>query len=212
MAVSEVGAADSSVGHRGVTVETEGLSAAAEALFVARGFRQVFAEDVLRIDLTGNDGSGPEPEPVANFESGWVPGAEVVEWGTGVAERFHAVYGAAFRERPGFPDPSAEEWIEETAEEYGFRPDWSLLVTVPGIGDAGFVTAAAGWIVQVGVVPAARGAGLGAALIRESLRRAAVAGFGESWLCVNVDNPAGALYRRLGFQDRGRRARFQLRG
>ncbi|WP_430779968.1 GNAT family N-acetyltransferase [Actinoplanes sp. G11-F43] len=139
----------------------------------------------------------------------WAPGIEITEWAPGTGSRFHAVYAAAFRERPGFPDPPAAEWIEETAEEDDFRADWSLLATVPGIGDAGFVTATEGWIVQVGVVPAARGTGLGAALIRESLRRAAAAGFGESWLCVNADNPAANLYRRLGFQHRGRRARYR---
>ncbi|HWS37306.1 MAG TPA: GNAT family N-acetyltransferase, partial [Actinoplanes sp.] len=172
----------------------------AAELFEKRGFRQVFAEDVMCADLAALDLSG----------SGWADGAQIVEWAPEVAERFHAVYAAAFRERPGFPDPTAAEWIEDTADE-DFRADWSLLVTVPGIGDAGFVTAAEGWIVQVGVVPAARGTGLGAALIRESLRRAARAGSTESWLCVNLNNPAVALYRRLGFRERGRRARFQPR-
>lgn len=186
-------------GPVGVTLESEGLSVEAAALFESRGFRQVFAEDVMRIGL----GGGGPGEPV------WASGAEIVTWGAGVEKRFHAVYAAAFRERPGFPDPSAEEWIEETVEEDDFRADWSLLVSLPGLGDVGFVTATEGWIVQVGVVPAARGTGLGAALISESLRRAAAAGFDESWLCVNVDNPAAGLYRRLGFQERGRRARFR---
>ena len=31
----------------------------------------------------------------------------------------------------------------------------------------------------------------------------------EAWLNVNVDNPAAGLYRKLGFTDRGRRARFR---
>ena len=35
-----------------VTVETESLTSAQAELFAARGLRQVFAEDVMRIDLT----------------------------------------------------------------------------------------------------------------------------------------------------------------
>jgi ribosomal protein S18 acetylase RimI-like enzyme len=77
------------------------------------------------------------------------------------------------------------------------------------VGDAGFVTAAVGWIVQVGVVPGARRRGLARALVTEALRRMTAAGEPEAWLNVNVNNPgAAALYRRLGFADRGQRARY----
>jgi mycothiol synthase len=182
-----------------VTVETEGLSPDAEKLFESRGLRQFFAEDVMRIDLAGD----VPPEPV------WPAGAVVAEWSGETAERFFRVYAASFRERPGFPDPSAQEWIEETAEDDDFRPAWSLLATLPEIGDAGFVSVGDNWIQQVGVVPAARRTGLGGALIRESLRRMAGAGLREGWLCVNVDNAAASLYRRTGFQDMGRRARYR---
>jgi mycothiol synthase len=84
-----------------------------------------------------------------------------------------------------------------------------VLASVPGPGDAGFITATVGWIDQVGVAPDARGSGLGAALIGESLARMRADGATEAWLNVNVNNPASRLYRRLGFEDRGRRARFQ---
>jgi mycothiol synthase len=186
--------------HRGeaVTVETESLTAAQEELFGARGLRQVFAEDVMRIDLAAG-----VPETV------WPDGATLREWTAESAPRFFAVYTAAFRERPGFPGWSAAEWIGEMAEDDDFRPDWSVLAGLPGVGDAGFVTAAAGWIVQVGVVPAARGRGLGAALVCEALTRMRAAGAVEAWLDVNVDNPASRLYRRLGFRVMGRRARYR---
>jgi ribosomal protein S18 acetylase RimI-like enzyme len=129
-------------------------------------------------------------------------------WSAAAAPRFYAVYEAAFRERPGFPGWTAEEWIEGVDED-GFRPEWSVLATVPDLGGAGFVTAADGWIDQVGVVPAARGRGIGAALVMESLTRMRADGADHAWLNVNVDNPAARLYRRLGFQDRGVRARYQ---
>jgi mycothiol synthase len=182
-----------------VTVETEGLTAGAEALFASRGLRQVFAEDVMRIDL-----AGAVPEPA------WPDGTALTAWSDATAERFAAVYDAAFRDRPGFPGLSAAEWIADVAEDDDFRPDWSILATVPGVGDAGFVTAAVGWIVQVGVVPAARGRGLGAALVMESLGRRQPEGETEAWLDVNIDNPGAAgLYRRLGFATAGRRARYR---
>jgi mycothiol synthase len=181
-----------------VTVETESLTIAQEQLFAARGLRQVFAEDVMRIDLAA-------PVPAAQ----WPGGTALLAWTAERAPRFFVVYEAAFRERPGFPGWPAARWIDEVAGDEDFRPQWSVLATVPGRGDAGFVTGAVGWIVQVGVVPAARGTGLGAALVRESLRRMRSDGAAEAWLDVNVDNPARRLYRRLGFREMGRRARYQ---
>lgn len=181
-----------------VTVETESLTAEAEVLFAARGLRQVFAEDVMRIDLAQ-----------AVPDLGWPGGTTLAAWSDETAARFHGVYDAAFRERPGFPGWPAEQWIADTADDDEFRPDWSVLAAVPGLGDAGFVTAAVGWIVQVGVAPAARGRGIGAALVSEALRRMRADGAADAWLDVNVDNPAVRLYRRLGFEHRGRRARYQ---
>lgn len=182
-----------------VTVETESLAAGAEALFAARGLRQVFAEDVMRIDLTAG---APD--------RGWPEGTILTGWAEETAGRFHAVYDAAFRERPGFPGSTAEEWIADVVEDDEFRPSWSVLATVPGLGDAGFVTASVDWIVQVGVVPAARGRGIGGALVAEGLRRMRADGGTHAWLDVNVDNPAVRLYRELGFEHRGRRARYRF--
>ncbi|XVV14702.1 GNAT family N-acetyltransferase [Actinoplanes sp. CA-131856] len=180
-------------------MEIESLTDDAEALFASRGLRRIFAEDVMRIDL-----SGPPPEPA------WVDGATVVSWSSEVGRRFHAVYEAAFRERPGFPGVPAEEWITENEEDDDFLPGSSLLVSVPGVGDAGFVTAARDWIVQVGVVPAARRRGLGAALVSAALGRLRADGSDHAWLTVNLNNPgAAAVYRRLGFEHRGRRGRYR---
>lgn len=181
-----------------VVVETESWTPPAEALFACRGLRRFFAEDIMGIDVAGS-----LPRPV------WPASTTVVEWSDETAARFHAAYHAAFRERPGFPHLSAREWIDDTAEDEGFRADWSLLAHRAGVGDLGFVTAATGWIVQVGVVPAARRGGLGAALVIEALRRMRAGGVDRALLAVNVDNPAARLYRRLGFSSQGRRARFR---
>jgi ribosomal protein S18 acetylase RimI-like enzyme len=181
-----------------VMVETESLTAAQVELFAARGLAQVFAEDVMRIDLT-------QPVPAAV----WPEGTTLLDWSAETAPRFFAVYQAAFRERPGFPGVPAGEWIGDVAGDEEFRPGWSVLAAVPGLGDAGFVTGLVGWIDQVGVLPAARGRGLGAALVRESLGRMVADGAVEAWLNVNVDNAAAGLYRRLGFGVQGRRARYR---
>lgn len=182
-----------------VTVETESLTTSAAALFGSRGLRPVFAEDVLRIDLAG-----------FGTAAAWPSDAVVTTWSEAVAGRFFRVYEASFRDRPGFPGPDAAEWIAENEADDEFRPAWSLLAELPDAGDAGFVTAAVGWIVQVGVVPVGRRRGLGRALVTESLGRMAADGEIEAWLNVNVDNPGAAdLYRRIGFTDRGRRARYQ---
>jgi mycothiol synthase len=193
------GLAEGAAQDQPVTVETESVTAAAEALFAARGLEQVFAEDVMRIDLAAG-----VPDLV------WPAGSELTTWSAADAERFHRVYEAAFRERPGFPGWSADEWIADLAEDDEFRPQWSTLVAVPGLGDAGFVTAAVDWIVQVGVAPAARGRGIGGALVAEALRRMRADGGTQAWLNVNVDNPAVRLYGRLGFEHRGRRARYRF--
>jgi len=183
----------------GVTVETEALTGAGERLFATRGLRQVFAEDVMRFDLAG---SAPPEGPLP---AGLVPH----EWTSDLAIRFFAAYDAAFRDRPGFPGWPAERWVAWTAGDEEFRPQWSVLA-VGEDGDAGFVTCAEGWIVQVGVVPAWRGRGVGGALVAEALRRMRADGAKRALLDVNVDNPAARLYSRLGFTVLGRRAKFQI--
>jgi mycothiol synthase len=192
------GADGVAAGPATVIVETESLTETAEALFASRGLRQYFAEDVMRIDPA----AAPPPR--------WPAGIGLTGWSGSTASRFYAVFEAAFRDRPGFPGTPADEWITETEEDDEFLPDWSLLATVPGLGDAGFVIGLAGWIAQVGVLPEARRRGIGAALVCESLSRMAADGAAEAWLDVNVDNPgAAALYRRLGFTHAGRRARYR---
>jgi mycothiol synthase len=182
-----------------VTVETEALTEGARELFTRRGLRQTFAEDVRRFDLVA------APPPAIALPDG----VRVARWSAEVAGRFFAAYEAAFRDRPGFPGWPARQWIDWTSGDEEFRPEWSLLATDPRAGDVGFVTCAEGWIVQVGVRPDQRGRRLGAGLVAEALRRMRAGGRAEALLDVNVDNPAGALYERLGFAVIGRRARFE---
>ena len=64
-------------------------------------------------------------------------------------------------------------------------------------------------ILTIAVEPAARGKGVGRALLAENLRQAASAGARTMFLEVDQDNaPALALYRRLGFVKAGERTGY----
>jgi mycothiol synthase len=185
-------------GQREIQAESESLSDGAHALYESRGLAQVLAEDVMQLAV-----GVPLPAPQA-------PGAlTLTEWGAAAPARFYAVYAEAFRDRPGFPGWSQQRWIDWISDEEDFRPEWSLLASLGG-SDVGFIAGdVTGWITQLGVVPAARGQGIGALLLTEAIRLMRSAGEATITLNVNVDNPrAAALYRRLGFARTGRRARY----
>jgi mycothiol synthase len=182
-----------------VRVETESLCSGADALYRSRGLTCVFAEDIMTCPL--------DDEPA---EAVTEPDVVCTEWTASVAERFFAVYEAAFRDRPGFPGWPAAEWISWISDDNDFRADWTLLASVAG-ADVGFLAGGEdGWIVQVGVVPAARRQGVASTLLIEILRRMRADGRTRAVLNVNVNNPGAiAAYQRLGFRCTGRRARYE---
>ncbi len=178
-------------------VVLETTSADTEPFLHRLGLVRTFAEHVMRHDLV----------EVPRIRR--PPGLRALPWDATTASLFHAAYRASFAERPGFPDPSLEEWVHDVADEPGFRPTRSRVVVDDTGRPAGFVTLTDDWVDQVGVVPAWRGRGLGAHLVARSLRTLHKAGCDAVWLTVNVDNPAHALYLRLGFADAGVRARYE---
>ena len=176
---------------------TAGLSEDAERLYARHGFSQTFGEDVLRRNLRN-------PLPQAAFP----PGITLVTWSPMLATAFFSTYQAAFRERPGFPNWSEEQWIAWETGDDVFRPDMSLLARLEG-QPIGFILCELGWISQVGVRPELRKRGIGSALVVEAMRRFQTAGCPFAWLCVNINNPtAASVYRGLGFDVAGRRARY----
>jgi mycothiol synthase len=179
--------------------DTEMLTDGAHALYLSKGLSRVFAEEVMRLPASVQ-------APAAAAPGG---GLVLSEWGQADPARFHAVYTASFGERPGFPAEPLARWTEWVTDDEDFRPEWALLATLDG-ADAGFVIGdAGGWIAKLGVLPAARGRGLGAYLMVEAIRRMRAGGETVIMLNVNVNNPnAIALYRRLGFTRTGRRARY----
>jgi mycothiol synthase len=180
-----------------LTLHNDALTPRAERLYARFGFQQVFGEDVMRYPLAVAQ-LPALPSTSYSFEP----------WSDATKQAFFEVYQASFRERPGFPDPSAEEWIEEN-EEDGLRREVSLLAK-DGDQAVGFLSCADNWIVQVGVLPAWRGRAIAYQLILRALQGLQEAGETEVWLDVNLNNPhAAQLYRRMGFELAGRRARYR---
>ncbi|MEU7862178.1 GNAT family N-acetyltransferase [Nonomuraea sp. NPDC049141] len=180
-----------------VRLETESLTPQAHALFVSRGFRQTFAEDVYRRDLT-------LPLPAVPFP----PELEIEEWSQDTEGSFYEAYAASFADRPGFPGWSREEWVDWLVDDE-FLPECSLVARGAG-GAAGFVACAEGFLIQVGAVPGWRRRGLARALAAAALDRMRTRGATEVFLDVNVNNPASAaLFQDLGFEVIARRARYE---
>ncbi|WP_051549298.1 GNAT family N-acetyltransferase [Nocardioides sp. URHA0032] len=179
-------------GSAPLTVTCENVNPAAERLYARFGLERFFAEQVMRHPL------GSVPDVAAPEGVTLVPVADASR-----ADLF-AAYAGAFSDRPGFPDPTEEEWLEELDGD----PEWRRDVSAVALGEhgepVGFVNVLGTWVDQVGVVPAWRGRGLGAHLVVRAL-----AGLdGEAWLSVNLDNPAGDLYASLGFERYGVRGRW----
>ena len=186
-------------GHAPLTVATETLSERAERLYARFGLAEVFAEDVMRHDLSDVP-DVPTPEGITL---------------TPVSAADHTLlfeaYARSFADRPGFTLPIAAEWLDEFMEDPDYRADLSLLATDVD-QPVGFVNVLGTWVDQVGVVPPYRGRRLGAHLVAHVLGALAGEGADGCWLTVNVDNPADQLYRSLGFQVVGRRARYATAG
>jgi GNAT superfamily N-acetyltransferase len=186
-------------GHAPLTVATETLSERAERLYARFGLDEVFAEDVMRHDLSDVP-DVPAPEGISL---------------TPVSAADHTLlfeaYARSFEDRPGFTLPIAAEWLDELIADPDYRADLSLLAT-DADQPAGFVNVLGTWVDQVGVVPPYRGRRLGAHLVAHVLAALAAEGADGCWLTVNVDNPADQLYRSLGFRVVGRRARYATAG
>jgi mycothiol synthase len=184
-----------------LVITNESLGEDAHRLYEKWGFEQIMAEEMRVSDLT-------LPFPSINLPDGMTR----VAWSPETVLQFFQAYQDSFRDRPGFPHLSAQEWINSNLESEGFRPGLSILAQFSGI-PVGFLTAEVfsglAWISQVGVAPAWRGKGLAKALIVETLQHFREEGFKEVALHVNVNNPQAInLYSQLGFVYRLKRARY----
>ncbi len=107
----------------------------------------------------------------------------------------------------------AERWgAEAFATQLGLPGVFGLILPNAGLALAR-VAADEAEILTIGVVPAARRAGRGGALLRAAEARAAAAGARGMFLEVASDNEAArALYARAGYATVGRRPRYYPNG
>lgn len=179
-----------------LVVETESCSSDADALYARHGLVRIFAETVMRHDLVA--------VPVVALPHG----VEVAPVSRASEQDLFDAYRGSFADRPGFHEPDAEQWLAELRGDDEWRRDLSVLVRDQRAQPIGFVNVLGNWLDQVGVLPGWRGHRLGAFLVTRSLRALQAEGAEEMWMCVNVNNPAEDLYRRLGFTRYGTRARY----
>ncbi len=183
-------------GHRLLQVRTEALTEPAAQLYRKSGFQQSFEEWVMRREL-----ARPQAEPVLP------EGVTLTNWQPDLAEAFFQAYQEAFRTRPGFPNWTLDEWLDDD-----IQAGWSLLARREA-QPLGFLTAMeahpGAYIIQLGVIPSERHSGLASALMFASMRCMQADGILSAQLAVNANNPAAqGLFARLGFESIGRRARF----
>lgn len=113
----------------------------------------------------------------------------------------HAFIQAAF-ERPGRTAQAFEDWKAFMMRPDTFKPDlWVLALEGEEIVGAclGFEYPEGGWVRQLGVSPAWRGKGLGAALLLNAFAEFKRRGFEQVGLVVESDNPtAMQFYQKVG--------------
>lgn len=183
-------------------ISTESLDDVALQMYLEDGFEEEMQEFIMNRDLS---------LPLAQYS--FPEGVRFTTWQPELGDQFFHAYHNAFRERPGFPGYSAEEWITDRLEDENAIDAWSLLA-LKGEEPVGFLNAGTehpgGFIVQIGVVPALRRQGLATALMVETMRRMAADGETAVQLDVNLNNP-GAIkaYEQLEFKIVGRRARYE---
>lgn len=128
-------------------------------------------------------------------------------------EELRLAHVEAFAEHWGSVPPSPERWAQWFTGSPAFRTGLSFVSRDRGGRLLGYAlgyewvadTAATGvreaWLGQLGVLPAARGAGVGSALLAAFLGTAATLGHGRAGLGVDTANATGALglYERAGF-------------
>lgn len=172
------------------------------AALTAAGFetRRYFVR--MRADLRG-----PAPDPLPDL-----PGLQIRRFIDVDDDAVRLVSNAAFADHWGSVPREPDDWRAEFAGAASFRPETSFVAVADG-GIVGFVLAAehdadtairghrTGYVTRVGTVRAARGRGVGTALVARSLAAMRAAGCVEAELDVDADSPTGAgrLYERLGF-------------
>ena len=172
------------------------------AALTAGGFQTCRYFVRMRADLRG-----PAPAAVPD-----PAGTRIRRLRDGDDEAVRLASNAAFADHWGSVPRGTDAWRAEYTDSVTFRPGTSF-VAEDARGIVGFVLTAehdadtesrghrTGYISRVGTVQAARGRGVGTALVARSLAALRQSGYAEAELDVDADSPTGAgrLYERLGF-------------
>jgi mycothiol synthase len=173
---------------------------AAPGVLAARGFQPLRYFQRMRVELAS--AAGPTAVAEGMTVRPFAPGDDDA-----------AVYGAyrdCFADHWGGADDAAQWWNENRdAVNAGFDPSlW--LVAAEGGATVGFLIGreredegeTIGWVSLLGVVPAARGRGLGEALLTRGLGALRDRGLRIAALNVDSENTSGALrlYRKVGME------------
>ena len=189
-----------------------------ESVFASSGLVPERWSFVMEADLHA-EGVGPEAPsvPVGYTLSTWV-GVD--------PEEMRATHNIAFVGHYGFTAWGADMWRQWVSGSRNFRPGLSLVLR-DGSGavaayiqtsefDAGLEATGKrdAFVAKVGTAPEHRRRGLASLLLRIALHRYREAGFDQSSLDVDSENPTGALaiYERAGFRTTMRWTNYRLVG
>ena len=187
-----------------LVVRSESLTEPADRLYRRHGFERAFERLVMRRNFALPLPDCPLP-----------PGVTLADWRPELGEQFYRAYDPAFRDRPGFPGWSPEEWVSHVVGN-DLVPEWTLLARA-GDQPVGFgigcvdLTAnpRGGYIWQTGVIPIWRRRGVVSAILAEMMRRMYADGAPWTQLIVNINPGAILAYEQLSFTTIGRRARYE---
>ncbi|MFC7623783.1 GNAT family N-acetyltransferase [Microlunatus sp. GCM10028923] len=170
-------------------------------LLTRLGFRSVFA--MVELELADRPAATPRPDGVL------LRAADAAD-----AALVGGLLGRIWAGRPYFTAPDPDDvgrWLRESAPDlYLIAEDASGPIGLA----AGIADGPRAVVDDLGVVPAARGRGVGAALLEELLDRLAGRGAAPVRLHTEAHDPTGALrlYRRAGFREVARHHRLRKPG
>lgn len=158
----------------------------------------------------------PPPPPLPS-------GYELRQYDASMADAMRAAHNVAFLDHPNFSQWSEAAWKQWVTESRNFRPDLSRTVVPVGSDeivayvqtnefDATFEATGIreAYVGKLGTLREHRGKGIAAALLGHCLAAYQQAGYDESALDVDSQNPTGALgvYERAGFAVESRWANY----
>ncbi len=194
-------------------------NAAQVELLEGAGYGAVNWSAIMRVQLSG--GGSVEPSLASALPAGYRLHGYASAW----SERTRSAHNAAFTDHWGFTAWSRDSWKQWEDDSRNARHEMSWVAEHHDAPDdvAGYVMTheydahqqATGrreaYLAKLGVRREYRGRGLATALLRIALERYAEAGYDESSLDVDTNNPTGAfeLYERVGYVIESRTATFE---